>query len=197
MSDTRDAVEVRRAHPGGPILMLPRRHADARGFFEETYRLSTLEDLGIDCDWVQSNHSRSERGVLRGMHFQLGEGQAKLVRCARGSIFDVTVDIRHGSPTYGSWEAHELDDERGGVLYVPVGFAHGFCVTSELADVIYSCSAYYDPSLERRIAYDDPALAIEWPAIDHVVSDADAHAPRLAELADQINFSYAEPAAPR
>jgi dTDP-4-dehydrorhamnose 3,5-epimerase len=197
MSPTRDAVEVSRRTPGGPLLILPRRHSDARGFFEETYRLATLEDLGIDCDWVQANHSRSERGVLRGLHLQLGEGQAKLVRCARGSIHDVTLDLRRGSPTYGTWEAHELDDERGALLYVPVGFAHGFCVTSDVADVIYSCSAYYDPALERRIAHDDPALGIEWPAPPHVVSDADASAPALAAVADEINFSYAEPAARR
>jgi dTDP-4-dehydrorhamnose 3,5-epimerase len=179
----------------GPVLLHPSRHRDERGFFEETYRLSALAELGIQCEWVQSNHSRSERGVLRGLHLQLGEGQAKLVRCARGSVFDVVVDLRRGSPTYGDWEAHTLDDEQGALLYVPVGFAHGFCVTSEVADVIYSCSSYYDPPLERRIAYDDPELAIEWPAIEHIVSEADAAAPPLSQVTGEITFEYAEPAA--
>jgi dTDP-4-dehydrorhamnose 3,5-epimerase len=189
-------TEVRRT-PDGPILIQAPVHRDGRGFFQETYRRSTLADIGIDCEWVQANHSRSERGVLRGLHFQLGEGQAKLVRCVRGSIRDVTVDIRHGSPTFGRWEAHDLDDLSGALLYVPVGFAHGFCVTSEVADVIYDCSAYYDPELERRIAHDDPALGIEWPDIAHTVSELDASAPTLADLAEEITFSYAEPAAPR
>ena len=190
MSGARDTLEVRRGQAEGPLLILPTRHPDARGFFEETYRKSTLAELGIRCDWVQANHSRSERGVLRGMHLQVGEGQAKLVRCARGSIYDVTLDVRRGSPTYGQWEAHELDDERGGLLYVPVGFAHGFCVTSEVADVVYSCSSYYDAELERRIAYDDPELAIEWPPMEHVVSERDAAAPRFAEVADELPFVY-------
>ena len=174
-----------------PVRILPRRFPDSRGFFQETFRRTTLEEHGIEHDWVQENQSRSTRGVLRGMHFQLGEGQAKLVRCARGSIYDVTVDIRHGSPTYGAWTAYELSDENGALLFVPVGFAHGFCVTSDVADVIYSCSSYYDPELERSIAYDDPELAIRWPELEHIVSERDAAAPRLAEIADEITFAYA------
>ena len=186
----REGVEVHSAHPDGPILLVPQEHPDGRGFFRESYRKSTLSDLGIDCDWVQANHSRSERGVLRGLHLQVGEGQAKLIRCVRGSIRDVTVDVRRGSPTYGQWGAHDLDDARGAVLYVPVGFAHGFCVTSDVADVIYDCSTYYDPSLGLRIAYDDPALGIEWPEMEHVVSELDAAAPPLADVADEIPFTY-------
>ena len=197
VSSTPHTVEVSRERVGGPLLIQSHIRRDSRGFFQETYRRSTLEDLGIHCDWVQTNHSRSERGVLRGLHFQVGEGQAKLVWCARGSIRDVTVDIRRGSPTYGSWETHDLDDENGALLYVPVGFAHGFCVTSEVADVMYACSAYYDPSLERRIAYDDPGIGVEWPSIPHLVSDLDANAPRLADVADEIPFSFPEPAARR
>ncbi len=100
------------------------------------------------------------------MHFAVGEGQAKLVRCARGSIFDVVVDIRRGSPTFGEWEAYVLDDERLRQLYVPVGFAHGFCVTSEVADAVYKCSSYYDPAVERGFAYDDPEVGIEWPDLE-------------------------------
>ena len=194
MSAPPDTVEVSRERVGGPLLIQSRLNHDSRGFFRETYRRSTLEDLGIRCDWVQTNHSRSERGVLRGLHFQVGDGQAKLVWCTRGSIRDVTVDIRRGSPTYGSWEAHDLDDENGALLYVPVGFAHGFCVTSEVADVMYACSAYYDPALERRIAHDDPEIGIAWPEMPHIVSEKDAGAPRLAEIADEIPFSFPEPA---
>jgi dTDP-4-dehydrorhamnose 3,5-epimerase len=174
----------------GPVVVRPVVHGDARGFFQETYREDQFAELGIRVDFVQDNHSRSQRGVLRGMHFQVGEGQAKLVRCARGAIHDVIVDLRRGSPTYGEWEAHRLDDERHDQLYVPVGFAHGFCVTSEVADVIYRCSAYYDPELERGIAFNDPGLGIEWPDLDLLVSERDAQAPRLAEIADELPFEY-------
>jgi dTDP-4-dehydrorhamnose 3,5-epimerase len=174
----------------GPLLLVPEVHADDRGFFAETYRKSSLADKGIDVDWVQDNHSRSIQGVLRGLHFQIGRGQAKLVRCARGAILDVAVDLRRGSPTFGQWEAHVLDDERHHQLYVPIGFAHGFCVTSETADVIYKCSAYFDPELERGIAFDDPDVGIEWPGIDLIVSERDANAPRLAEIAHELPFEY-------
>jgi len=171
-------------------LLQPVVHEDPRGFFQETYREDELAALGIEDQFVQDNHSRSQRGVLRGMHFQVGVGQAKLVRCARGAIHDVIVDLRRGSPTYGEWEAHQLDDERNLQLYVPVGFAHGFCVTSEVADVIYKCSTYYDPELERGIAFDDPELGIEWPDLDPVVSERDLNAPRLAQIAHELPFEY-------
>jgi dTDP-4-dehydrorhamnose 3,5-epimerase len=164
----------------GPVLFEPFVHADARGFFCETYRESALADPGIADLWVQDNHSRSRRGALRGMHFQ--PGQAKLVRCARGEIYDVLVDIRPDSPTYRQWEAVQLDDVALRTLYVPDGFAHGFCVTSDEADVVYKCSSYYDPAIERGFAHDDPDVGIEWPALEHVVSERDRAAPRLAEL---------------
>ena len=164
----------------GPVLLEPVVHADARGFFAETYRETALSEAGIGERWVQDNHSRSRRGALRGMHFQ--PGQAKLVRCARGAIYDVLVDVRPGSETFGEWEAVELDDAALRMLYVPDGFAHGFCVTSEEADVVYKCSSYDDPASERGFAHDDPAVGIEWPAIEHVISDRDRSAPRLAEL---------------
>ena len=175
----------------GPLLLEPVTHGDARGFFLETSREDLLTELGITEKWVQDNHSRSTRGVLRGLHFQLGPGQAKLVRCARGAILDVVVDIRRESPTFGRWEGHTLDDERHRQLFVPVGFAHGFCVLSDVADVTYKCSSYYDPELERVIAYDDPDIGIEWPDIDPVVSDRDRAAPRLAEISDEISFTPA------
>ena len=170
----------------GPLLLEPVVHGDSRGFFLETFRANGLAELGVTDEWVQDNHSRSTQGVLRGMHFQLGRGQAKLVRCARGAILDVVVDIRPDSPTFRQWEGHQLDDERNLQFYIPVGFAHGFCVLSESADVIYKCSDYYDPELERSIAYDDPEVGIEWPALDLTVSERDRSAPRLAELAREL-----------
>ena len=178
----------------GPVLVEPVVHGDDRGFFVETYRKSELLELGLPAglEFVQENQSRSRRGVVRGMHIQLGGGMAKLVRCARGAIVDVIVDVRRGSPTHGKWEAFELTDKNQHQLLVPVGFAHGFCVVSELADVIYKQTAYYDPRLERGIAYDDPDVGISWPLPDEelVVSQRDANAPLLCDLADQLDFTY-------
>ncbi len=178
----------------GALVVEPSAHGDERGFFVETYRRQWHDALGLPADagFVQDNQSRSRRGVLRGMHFHVGEGVAKLVRCARGTIVDVIVDVRHGSPTYGRWEAHELSDDNHRQLYVPIGFAHGFCVVSDVADVIYKQTAYYDPAVERGIAYDDPAIGIEWPLAkdELVVSERDAVAPTLAEIADELPFRY-------
>ncbi len=139
---------------------------------------------------MQDNHSRSTRGVLRGMHFSVGRGQAKLVRCARGAVVDVAVNIRRGSPTYGRWDAVRLDDVGLRAVYLPVGFAHGFVVVSEVADVVYKCSSYFDPDLERGFAWDDPDVAIRWPDVDVEVSDRDAAAPRLREIAADLPFVY-------
>jgi dTDP-4-dehydrorhamnose 3,5-epimerase len=164
----------------GPVLVEPVVHGDARGFFQETFRKGVFADFGIGDEFVQDNHSRSRLGVLRGMHFQ--PGQAKLVRVARGAIVDVLADIRPGSDTFGQWEAFPLDDETGRQLYVPDGFAHGFCVTSELADVVYKVSTYYDPAAESGFRYDDPEVGIEWPDIELTPSRRDAEAPTLAEL---------------
>lgn len=174
----------------GPILVEPVVHGDRRGFFQESYRRNVYQELGIPQEFVQDNHSRSGRGVVRGMHFQIGRGMAKLVRCARGAIVDVVVDIRPGSPTFGKWEAFELDDENLHQLYCPIGFAHGFCVTSESADVIYKCDAYYDESIERGIAFDDPDLGIRWPDVGLLPSERDANAPLLRDLQDQLPFVY-------
>jgi dTDP-4-dehydrorhamnose 3,5-epimerase len=173
----------------GPILIEPAVHGDARGFFVESYRANVWAENGIDDVFVQDNHSRSGRGVLRGMHFSIGAGQAKLVRCARGTILDVVVDLRRDSPTYGEWEAHELDDERARQLYVPIGFAHGFCVLSEIADVTYKCSTYYDGAVERGFRYDDPEVGIEWPQdMELIVSQRDVEAPLLSEIAGELPF---------
>jgi dTDP-4-dehydrorhamnose 3,5-epimerase len=172
----------------------PTVHGDERGFFAETYRASEHARWGLPASdaFVQDNHSRSARGVVRGMHFQVGEGVAKLVRCARGRILDVVVDLRRGSPTYGNWEGIELDDESMRGLYVPVGFAHGFCVLSDVADVLYKQTAYYDPAVERGIAYDDPDVGIEWPlpASELSVSPRDAEAPKLREIAAELPFRW-------
>ena len=173
----------------GPVLIEPVVHGDVRGFFQETYRKSVLAELGIHDDFVQDNHSRSAHGVLRGMHFQ--PGMTKLIRCARGAIFDVVVDIRPGSPSFGRWEAAELNDENHHQLYCPDGFAHGFCVLSDVADVVYRCSAYYDPAREAGFRFDDPDVGIEWPAgIELQPSERDANAPLLREVEADLPFEY-------
>jgi dTDP-4-dehydrorhamnose 3,5-epimerase len=173
----------------GVLAIEPAVHGDHRGFFVETFREDAWTAAGIDVAFVQDNHSRSRRGTLRGMHFQTAPGQAKLVRCARGAIFDVVVDLRRSSPTFGTWEGFVLDEESMRQLFVPIGFAHGFCVTSDVADVVYKCSSYYDAATESGIAYDDPAIGIEWPiGVDPIVSERDAEAPRLADIASGLPF---------
>jgi dTDP-4-dehydrorhamnose 3,5-epimerase len=171
----------------GPLLLEPVVHGDERGFFLETYRRSAIAELGVSDDFVQDNHSRSRRGVVRGMHYQ--PGMAKLIRCARGAIFDVLVDLRRSSPGFGRWEGFELSDSNHHALYCPDGFGHGFCVLSDTADVIYKTTAYYEPALEGGFAYDDPAVGIEWPTdVDLAVSARDRDAPRLAEIAGSLPF---------
>lgn len=159
----------------------PAVHGDERGFFVETFREETW-DLGET--FVQDNHSRSKRGTVRGIHFQTTPGQGKLVRCARGAVWDVVVDLRAGSPTYGEWEGFELDDVRGEQLWVPVGFGHGFCVLSEVADFVYKCTNYYDGATESGISFEDPDVGIEWPLPreELLFSERDRDAPRLADI---------------
>jgi dTDP-4-dehydrorhamnose 3,5-epimerase len=187
-------VRVLETRLPGLVAIEPAVHKDERGFFAETYRQDWHEQAGIPAReaFVQDNHSRSSHGVVRGMHFQIGAGVAKLVRCARGRILDVVVDLRAGSPTYGQWEGVELDQETMRELYVPVGFAHGFCVLSEEADVLYKQTRYYDQAVERGIAWDDPEVAISWPlpAEELIVSARDAQAPRLAEMAHELPFQW-------
>jgi dTDP-4-dehydrorhamnose 3,5-epimerase len=173
----------------GTILIEPTVHGDPRGFFLESYRANVWAEHGVGDIFVQDNHSRSRRGVLRGMHFSIGDGQAKLVRCARGAILDVVVDLRRASPAYGEWEAFELDDEGARQIYIPAGFAHGFCVLSDVADVTYKCSSYYDPAVERGFRYDDPEVGIAWPQdMALLVSQRDMEAPTLREIAGQLPF---------
>jgi dTDP-4-dehydrorhamnose 3,5-epimerase len=172
----------------GVVLLEPELHGDERGFLVETFSAPVWRELGVDVEFVQDNHSRSRGGILRGLHFQTRPGQAKLVRCSRGRIWDVAVDLRRGSPTYGRWEGHELDDERHHQLFVPAGFAHGFCVLSDLADVHYRLSSFYDPATEAGIAWDDPEVAVDWPIADPQLSERDRTAPRLAEIAGELPF---------
>jgi dTDP-4-dehydrorhamnose 3,5-epimerase len=170
----------------GLVLVEPQVHGDERGFFLETYAVDEWKGLGVEADFVQQNHSRSSRGTLRGIHFQTSPGQAKLLRCARGSIIDVAVDLRKDSPTYGQWESHILDDENHHQLYVPIGFGHGFAVLSEVADVCYQVSSLYDPATEAGIAWDDPEVGVDWQVDEPLLSGRDQTAPRLSEIADSL-----------
>jgi len=163
------------------ILVEPDVHRDARGFFLESYHLEKYRAGGVPGPFVQDNHSRSVRNTLRGLHFQRSPGQAKLVRVVSGRIWDVAVDIRPGSPTFGRWHGIELDAAEHRQLFVPVGFAHGFCVLSEVADVLYKVSSPYDPATEAGFAWDDPEVGIAWPITDPVLSARDRAAPPLRE----------------
>jgi dTDP-4-dehydrorhamnose 3,5-epimerase len=167
----------------GVCLIEPVVHGDHRGFFMESYHRARFAELGIDCEFVQDNHSRSRAGVLRGLHYQLGRPQAKLVRATVGTVFDVVVDIRRGSPTFGRWVAAELSDGNRRMLFAPPGLAHGFLVLSDVAEFQYKCSDYYAPAEERGIRWDDPTLAIEWPLAGStpVLSDRDLAWPRLED----------------
>ncbi|HMU27546.1 MAG TPA: dTDP-4-dehydrorhamnose 3,5-epimerase [Solirubrobacterales bacterium] len=167
----------------GLALIEPQVFGDERGFFVETFSRDAWRELGVEADFVQHNHSRSSKGTLRGLHFQTSPGQAKLLRCPRGKIFDVAVDLRRDSATYGKWEGYVLDDEKHHQLYVPVGFAHGFCVLSELADVTYLVSSLYDPETEAGIRWNDPEIGVEWPVGEPLLSQRDIEAPTLGEVA--------------
>jgi dTDP-4-dehydrorhamnose 3,5-epimerase len=184
-------VQILEGHLHGVKLIKPRVYGDERGYFLESFRADALaEAVGADLVFVQDNHSRSRARIVRGMHFQ--PGQAKLVRCVRGAIFDVVVDIRVGSPTFGLWEGTELNDETHHQLFVPDGFAHGFLVLSDLADVTYKVSSYYDPTTEAGFRFDDPTVAIDWPiAPDQLIASArDTGAPTLAELESALPFTF-------
>jgi len=174
----------------GVVLVEPVVHGDERGFMLESFSRDAWAELGVEVEFVQHNHSRSSRGTLRGIHFQTEPGQAKLVRCARGEILDVAVDLRRGSSTYGQWEAHRLDDVRHRQLFVPVGFGHGFAVLSEEADVAYQVSSLYDPATESGIAWDDPDVGIDWEVSEPLLSDRDKNAPKLVEVADELPFRF-------
>lgn len=165
----------------GVILIEPKVLADDRGFFLESYHQKRFHENGIDAVFVQDNHSRSRRGVLRGLHYQEPNAQGKLVRCTRGSLFDVAVDIRRGSPTFGKWYSVEISDDNRKMLWVPPGFAHGFCALTDEADLLYKVTALYDAKSDRSIFWNDPELGIEWPIADPILSPKDAEAPLLRD----------------
>ena len=174
-------------------VILPRRQRDDRGFFSEVWREDVMTGSGINLRFVQENHALScAMGTVRGLHFQVGNStQAKLIRCPRGSILDVAVDIRSGSPTYGRYAAIVLSDENWKQCYVPAGFAHGYCTLQPNTEVIYKVTAYYDPSSERGVAWNDPEIGIVWPVAPElaVMTERDRTFPRLAELPQFFTFS--------
>ncbi len=171
------------------LLIEPRTFKDQRGFFMETYKKSEFAANGISSEIIQSNYSHSTRGTLRGLHYQKHpQAQGKLVMALRGEVFDVAVDIRKGSPTYGQWVGTVLSDENFHMLYVPVGFAHGFCVLSDEADFVYQVTAEYAPELERGIVWNDPTIGIQWPIPEPMLSPQDAQLPLLQEA--DIDFVY-------
>jgi dTDP-4-dehydrorhamnose 3,5-epimerase len=170
----------------GVVLAQPDVHRDDRGFLLESYHRSRYEEGGIDAVFVQDNHSKSVRGTLRGLHMQLVRPQGKLARVIRGSVWDVAVDVRRGSPAFGRHVAVELSAENHLQLYVPPGLAHGFVVTSEIAEFEYKCSDFYHPESEISIAWNDPELAIPWPIAEPILSAKDRDAPSLADLMEQL-----------
>jgi len=170
----------------GVLLIEPSVVSDARGFFVETFSRERYGRLGIADEFVQDNQSRSVAGTIRGLHFQQHPGQAKLVRVARGRVWDVVVDLRRSSPTFGRHEAFELDDVGHRQVYVPIGFAHGFCALSDVADVAYRVTSVYDVDAERGVAWDDPELEIAWPIRDPVLSARDRGLPHLREIKDSL-----------
>ncbi|NML29185.1 dTDP-4-dehydrorhamnose 3,5-epimerase, partial [Zoogloea dura] len=167
----------------GLLILEPKVFGDSRGFFMESFNARTFRELtGLDVDFVQDNHSRSAKGVLRGLHYQIQQAQGKLVRVVRGSVFDVAVDLRKSSPTFGKWEGVELSEENQRQLWIPPGFAHGFLVTSESADFLYKTTDYYAPEHERSLLWNDPAVGVEWPlAGEPLLSAKDVAGKRLAE----------------
>ena len=175
-------MNVRETSLPGVLVLEPVVHGDARGFFVETFQAERYTIAGVPGAWAQLNHSRSRRGTLRGLHTQIQNPQGKLVRVARGAIYDVVLDLREGSPTFGRWEAHELDDGSHRQLWVPPGLAHGFCVTSAEADVVYACTTLYDATDEGGVNALDPDLGIPWPASDPLLSEKDERLPRLRDL---------------
>jgi dTDP-4-dehydrorhamnose 3,5-epimerase len=172
--------------PEGLKLVTPRVFPDDRGFFFESYHRPRYSEGGIEVEFVQDNHSHSTYGTIRGMHFQSGVGQAKLLRVANGRIFDVAVDIRPGSATFGQWKGVYLDSETHQQLYVPVGFAHGFCVVSEEATVMYKVSSVYDGATETGFKWNDPDVGIEWPVDEPCISARDQTAQSFADLRAEL-----------
>ena len=174
----------------GVLLIEPVVHRDARGFFVETWHAERYAEAGVPSRFVQDNHSRSARGTLRGLHAQLNRPQGKLVRVSHGEVYDVAVDIRRGSPHFGRWVGATLSAENFHQLWIPEGFAHGFCVTSETAELQYKCTDLYDPTGDITIAWNDPAIGIDWPVDEPLLSAKDGAARSLAEHAPEELPAY-------
>jgi len=181
----------------GVVLLEPRVFEDSRGHFFESYRQDTLRTLGIEAAFVQENHSMSLARVLRGLHYQIGKPQAKLIRVLKGEVFDVAVDVRRGSPTFGAWVGERLSEQNRRQMFVPVGFAHGFLVLKEPAEVLYRCTDFYAPAEERGIAWNDPEVGVTWPDVGGapLLNARDAALPRLSTVPKQDLFPY-DPARP-
>jgi dTDP-4-dehydrorhamnose 3,5-epimerase len=176
------------------LMLTPRRFGDARGWFIETWNAARLAEAGLDLPWVQDNHSLSAaKGTLRGLHYQMPpRAQDKLVRCSRGAILDVAVDIRSGSPTYGKWVAVELSADNGRQLLVPKGFLHGFVTLSENCEVQYKCSDFYSPEHDRGVRWDDPAIGVDWGTSAPILSEKDQTAPLLADIGQPFLYRMSE-----
>jgi dTDP-4-dehydrorhamnose 3,5-epimerase len=175
-------MQITKTKLDGILIVEPKVHSDQRGSFHESYVKRKYSEQGITDEFIQDNHSISKKGVLRGLHFQENPAQIKLVRVIQGEVFDVVVDIRKESPTFGQWVGVTLSEENHLQLYIPGGFAHGFCVLSDTAEFLYKCSAYYAPSGERAILWNDPDIGIDWPISTPILSEKDTAAPLLRDL---------------
>ena len=177
-------------HPGrlaGVVVIEPRVFADERGFFQELFHRGRFAEAGLDVDFVQDNLSRSHRSVVRGLHYQIEQPQGKLVRAMSGEVFDVAVDLRRTSPTFGQWEGFRLSEENRKAVYIPPGFAHGFCVLSDSADVLYKCTALYAPQFERTLLWNDPTVNVDWPLSEPAIVSAKDLAGQLLDAAEKFS----------
>ncbi len=179
-------IEVEETTLEGVKLITPRVFDDPRGYFMETFNARDYREAGLAHEYVQDNHSRSVRGVLRGLHYQYPTWQGKLVRVVSGEVFDVAVDIRRNSPTYARWFGVTLSAQNKKLLYIPPGFAHGFCVTSDAADVLYKCTALYSPAEDRCVLWNDPEIGVDWPLDNPLVSERDQKGARLANIGIEL-----------
>ena len=170
------------------ILINPKVFEDQRGFFMESYHVEKFKLAGIDSIFVQDNHAKSVKDTLRGLHFQVNFPQAKLLRCLKGKVFDVAVDLRKDSPYYGQWVGEELSEDNKYQLFIPAGFAHGYYVLSETAEITYKCSEIYHPEDEQGLRWDDPDIAIDWPGIDHILSEKDRQLPPLKDFDEVVKI---------
>ena len=175
-------MKVRHTELAGVVIIEPRVFSDSRGYFMETFHARRYSEVGISDSFVQDNLSYSRRGTVRGLHFQHPNDHAKLLQVLTGEVFDVAVDVRLGSPSFGQWFGASLSAENNRQIYIPCGFAHGFCVISEIAIVAYKCTDFYDPPSESAIAWNDPDIGIDWPEVKPLLSDKDSMAPRLKDL---------------